>query len=279
MADSPGAAATLIEVAPNVLVWRDPTPGRAHPNAGVVIDEDAATVIDALPGPSAAKILHDQLERLGQRVRRVVVTSSHVEHVGGSSVFTMAGFYGSAVASENLDLPPNVRGNQLRLPEYAPEYDDEFTTRPISHTVDQAAYLSATAIAVPTAGQQALNLVVQVPHVNIVFAGAMCSFGETPLCFDGDPAGWADNLEQLFTLGQIIVPGHGDVGGHDEVRALQGYLRACVAAGGDAGAIGPGPWDDWSGREWDVVNVERAAMLAAGDFAPPPSMLRALGLG
>ena len=53
------------------------------------------------------------------------------------------------------------------------------------------------------------------------------------------------------------------------MRDLQGYLRACVAAAGDPARIGPGPWDEWADREHDEVNVERAALLAAGDDAVP----------
>jgi hypothetical protein len=63
------------------------------------------------------------------------------------------------------------------------------------------------------------------------------------------------------------------------VRALQAYLRACVvAARGGGGPIGPGPWEDWRDREHDLVNIERAALLADGEDAVPPSMLRLAGL-
>src|SRR5262249_20659038 len=114
---------------------------------------------------------------------------------------------------------------------------------------------------------------------DVCFAGGLCSFGVTPLAFQGDPAAWADVLDVVVELADVIVPGHGKVGGADEVRALQGYLRACVDARGDVGAIPPGPWDGWTEREQDVINVERAAMLARGDQSMPPSMLKAIGLG
>ncbi|HET6954377.1 MAG TPA: hypothetical protein VFI47_28690, partial [Acidimicrobiales bacterium] len=112
----------------------------------------------------------------------------------------------------------------------------------------------------------------------IMFAGARCSFGAAPLCWQGDPARWADELDRLVELAPIIVPGHGPIGGEEEVRDLQAYLRACVAAAGDPGRIGPGPWDAWVDRDHDAVNVERAAMLAAGDDAVPTAMLRLAGL-
>ncbi len=72
----------------------------------------------------------------------------------------------------------------------------------------------------------------------------------------------------------MIVPGHGPVGGASEVRDLQAYLRHCVE-----GTIPPGPWDQWSERaERDPINIEKAAMLRAGDDGMPPSMLTAIGL-
>ena len=251
---------------------------RGHPNAGVVIEADAITVVDALACPSQAAELLAAVADTGLGVRRLVVTSSHVEYVGGTSQFTMAGIYGSQQASDQLDLPPNREGYQRLLPELAAEYV-ELETKRVSHVVSEPAWLSTATVAVPTGGQLRENLVVQVPEANVVFAGALCCFGVTPLAFDGDPAAWADALGPLLDLGQTIVPGHGPVGTADDVIALQAYLWACVEADGDPSRIPTGPWDEWEGRHWDAVNVERAAMLAAGDDSPPPSMLSALGLG
>ena len=76
-------------------------------------------------------------------------------------------------------------------------------------------------------------------------------------------------------LASTIVPGHGPVGGAEEVRELQAYLRHCVA-----GAIPPGPWDTWPEREpRDAINIQRAQLLAAGRDEMPPAMLTALGFG
>ena len=63
-----------------------------------------------------------------------------------------------------------------------------------------------------------------------------------------------------------------------EVRALQQYLRACVAAAGDPTAVPDGAWTDWADRRFHASNVERAAMLAAGDPSPPPSVLTLMGM-
>jgi hypothetical protein len=82
-------------------------------------------------------------------------------------------------------------------------------------------------------------------------------------------------LTTLPELASIIVPGHGPVGGVDEVLELQAYLRACVA-----GTIPPGPWDRWAERDpRDAINIQRAQLLAAGRDEMPPAMLSALGYG
>ncbi len=214
----------------------------------------------------------------GTPIRRVVLTSSHIEYVGGTEQFWAAAFYGRSQTSEHLDQPVDPAVLRRLLPDHAAEYTDEFTTRPVTHTVDEAAWLTPAIHLVPLGGEMVENLVVQAPGAGVVFAGALASFGVTPQVFDGDPAAWADSLDELVGLGDTIVPGHGLPGGEPELRVLQDYLRACVDADGDPAAIPPGPWDDWTDRDNDEINCERAAMLARGEFGPPPSMLRRLGL-
>jgi len=87
-----------------------------------------------------------------------------------------------------------------------------------------------------------------------------------------------DSLDVILGYGSVFVPGHGPIGGEQQVRDLQTYLAACIDAGGDVARLGSGPWDTWRARHFDPINVERAALLAAGDPSPPPSMLRLLGL-
>ena len=267
----------LTQVAQGVLAWLAETPGPGHPNAGAVIDADGITLVDTLVVPSQAAQLAAELEALGHPVRRVVLTSSHIEHTGGTVQFRLAAMFGTPQISVRLDQPPNAPAYQRLFPEHAAELAEP-VTRPVSHVVRQPAYLSQAVVAVPATGQITENLVVQVPGCGVVFGGAMCSFDSRPLAFDGDPLRWADELDSIVELGGVIVPGHGPVGGVEQIREQQAYLRACAACDGDVAAMPSGPWDAWPGREYDEINVERAALLAQGDDRPPPSMLRLLGL-
>jgi cyclase len=144
----------------------------------------------------------------------------------------------------------------------------------VTHEVVDAAALGRIEL-LPVTGHTAGDLMVLVDDSEVLFAGDVCFFGVTPLAFQGDPAVWAEVLSVVVDLAPRIVPGHGPIGGEAEVLAQKAYLEACVA-----GKVPPGPWDSWIERERDEVNIERAAMLAAGEPADsmPPSMLRAIGL-
>ena len=270
----------LVNLAPGVYAWLQEPSGHGVPNAGLVLEADGATVIDSLCVPSQYEPFAAAAEEFGFPLRRLVLTGDHIEFAGGTSRFKLAAIYGSESASAHLDQPPNPAVYRALYPAVADEFADDLVTRPVSHVVADATRLTPALTVMPCLGQSARNLVVHAPDAGVLFAGALCSFGVTPLAYDGDPAAWAATLDELGSLAPIVVPGHGPLGGEEEVAAQAAYLRACVAAEGDPAGVPPGPWDGWPGRHWDEVNVERAALLAAGGDPrePPPSMLRAAGL-
>lgn len=268
----------LDPLATGVFGWFQWPPGRGRANAGVIVDADGITLVDTLMTPDQWEPFAAAVEESGLPVRRTVLTSSGVEFSGGTGRFKLSAIYGSPQTSIHLDQPPNIESWRALYPDHAKEFDD-VVTRPVSHVVASDVQLTDAVAVVTTAGQMAENLVAVLPGAQILFAGAMCSFGVTPLCWQGDPSRWADELDRLAEMAPIIVPGHGQIGGVEELRAQQDYLRACVEARGDVTALRPGPWDEWTEREHDDVNIERAAMLAAGDDGIPPSMLRLAGLG
>jgi len=273
-------AGSLEPIAPGVWVWQGTDgAGGPGPNAGVVVEDDGITLVDTLSAPSAARALNNELQRrFGVPIRRVVYTSSHVDSVGGSAVFWMAARYGRPQTSALLEQPVPLDAYRRLVPGYAHDYDAGFATRPVSHVVDAAAWLTPLVCAVPVQGHQEQNLVVLVPSAGVLMAGSMASFGVTPNAYDGNPETWADALGELGEQAPVVVPGTGRVGSGGDVTALQAYLYAVADAEGDAGRIPDGPWDDWTARELDEVNVERAARLTHGDDGVPVAMLRRLGL-
>lgn len=270
------ASPALTALVPGVYAWLEDRPAIGHPNAGVVVDDDGLTVIDTLMVPSQSERVAAAVSQLGRPVPRVVLTSGHIEFAGGTSRFPLAAVYGSALTSAQLDQPPNVDAYKAFMPDFAEEFDG-LETRPVSHVVDDAVMVTPAVEVIPAQGHTPGNLLVRVPAAGILFAGGMCSFGVTPLAFQGDPLAWAQALTSVAQLADTIVPGHGPVGGPAQVQELQAYLLACVDADGDPTAIPAGPWDSWADRELDAINVERAYLLSRGEDRIPPSMLRAIG--
>lgn len=268
----------LVPLAAGVYAWLAENPDHSHANSGVVIAEDGLTVIDPGVCTSTADLLAGALAQLSALpVKRVLVSGSHIDVVGGSSSFPLAAIYGSPQTSDHLDQDPNPAVWQRLHPEFASELE-ELRTRPVSHMVADAAHLCPASIAVPLAGPQFENLAVQVPSANVVFTGLLASFGMVPLGFEADFEAWIASIDQLSGFGEIFVPSHGPVGGVEELTDLRNYLEACIAADGLVGAMASGPWNDWSHQQFTAINVERAHLLSKGDPSPPSTMLQLLGL-
>ncbi|MEM7272087.1 MAG: hypothetical protein AAF547_03315 [Actinomycetota bacterium] len=271
----------LVELAQGVFAFIDPSPRFGRSNVGLVIDADGLTLFDTTATPDQGERVRQEVLELTAAlelpIKRVVLSSSRIPFSGGGNPFWASAFFGTDVTSEQLDAPPNPEAFRRLLPEFAAAYDDEFTTRPITHTISGDAWLTGATHAVPIPGESAGNLALRVESANAVFAGALASFGVTPLAYDADLAAWIDGLERLATLGATIIPGHGMPGGAADVADLIGYLQACIAADGDLGRLAAGPWDRWTDRRFDAVNVERAAAMNRGIDEIPQAMFALLG--
>ena len=99
-----------------------------------VVDTDGVTVVDALATPQQYEPFAAAAESLGLPIRRLVLTSSAVEHAGGSGRFKLAAVYGSQQASVHLDQEPNRATWDALYPDLAGSFDD-VVTRPVSHIV------------------------------------------------------------------------------------------------------------------------------------------------
>lgn len=271
----------LVQLGQGVYAFTHPDPRFGNSNVGLVIDEDGLTLIDTTATPAQAEVTAHAIDRLagqlGLPIKRVVITSSRVAFTGGSGIFWSAAFYGTEVTSTQLDAPANPPAFRTLLPHLASAYPDDFATRPVTHTVTERAQLSGAVVLDPLTGESAGNLVAFVESANVVFAGAFASFGVTPLGHDAYPTEWIAGLRGMAAAGVTVVPGHGPVGGSADVDDLIGYLEACRSTPTDQ-PLPNGPWDRWTDRRFDPVNIDRMRLLAQGRDEPPASMFALLGL-
>ena len=215
-------------------------------------------------------------------MRRTILTHAHIDHVGGTKAFPNAAVYGSPVTSDALDQPMPIDAYKQFMPAFDEEFDDlaELGTRPVTHLVDGAAQLTPRIEVLPASGHTAGDLLVLVADTDVCFAGDLCFFGVTPLAFQGDPAAWADVLDVVVELADVIVPGHGPVGGERRgarpaglpARVRRGRRRRRARSRPDHGTRG------------STATATRSTSSAprcspSGDDVLPPSMLKAIGLG
>jgi glyoxylase-like metal-dependent hydrolase (beta-lactamase superfamily II) len=270
-----------VQLGQGVYAFVSPRLGFGFSNIGLVIDHDGLTVVDTSATPAQAAVTAQAIIQLTADldlpVKRVILTSSRVPFSGGGQRFWSAAFYGTEATSEQLDAPANPLAFRRLLPQFATTYSDEFTTRPITHTVSEPVQLTPAIMAIPLVGESAGNLAIYVESANVIFAGALASFRVTPLAFDGYPRNWIESLGQIASLGATVVPGHGPPGGSVDLTEMAAYLEACHQADATAG-LSPGPWNDWSDRRFDAINIERARTLNQGVDQIPQAMLTLLGM-
>ena len=263
-------------------------------NAGFVAAGDGALVVDTMMFPEMAAGLDAELRRRSLRAEMVVNTHHHIDHIGGNAVFAEAPL---------MALPETVRtveqtGHPVAIYDgFMSAFRGRFADLevvppralgPASDAPAGAQFHGFTPAHTPG------DLAVWVPESRVLFAGDLCFFGVTPLALQGLISGWVSALDRLLDLApDVVVPGHGPLGGPDDVRLVRDYLAAVLDAGRRAVAEGvelddavaafdAGPVAGWAEAERVLVNLERAMQEARGEISAddvstlPPSFARLL---
>jgi glyoxylase-like metal-dependent hydrolase (beta-lactamase superfamily II) len=269
----------LKEIAPGVHVITDHRVPLV-PNIGIILGTDAALVVDTGMGPANGQKVLDCAKRLaGDRPLILTLTHFHPEHGFGAQVFKGAAriHYNRTQRDE---LAAKGEGYLGMFKTFGPgvaaalegtklvEPDDVYEGA--SATIDlggRTVELRTWGLA-HTAGDQ----VVWLPQERILFTGDLAEERIFPIFpwfppndADIDGARWAQVLGELIAWNPaIVVPGHGDLGGAEILKAVRDYmvdLGRRVAAerktGKDADTIvaslGPkvrAEHPDWAAPEW-----------------------------
>jgi cyclase len=242
-------AFALKQIGPNA--WAAVGRPQGQANAGFVIGDDGVAIVDTPPGVDstgkldagpAQQLLAEIRKRTQLPIKFAVNTHYHVDHVGGNRVYSDAG---AVIAAQH-----NVRGwihtENLKFfgKDITPEQKAfiETATAPML-VYDDAAdiYLGSRGIELRSfPGHTGGDTVVIIPGSKIVFTGDLLWVKTLPNMVDASSKSWIDTLDTLaqrfpdFTF----IPGHGDVGSAEDVRAFREYLAALRKLVGEAQAQG-----------------------------------------
>lgn len=221
----------------------------AGSNAGFVIGDDGVVVVDTFQKAEAAAELLSEIRKLTPLpVRFVVDTHYHLDHVAGNGVFRDAG---AAIAAQRnvraWERSENLKWWGGEVPDAARTLVESLTLPDLTYEEAIDLWLGRRHLEVRSLpGHTGSDSIVVVPEADVVFAGDLFWNRTLPNTTDADTAAWVATVDRLVAEHPqaTFLPGHGEPGTLDDVRAFGGYLRAlrsdvaeAIAAGANGQAL------------------------------------------
>ena len=210
-------------------------------------------VFDTFYTPAAARELVAEVERLGLPPASVVVNSHwHGDHVRGNQVFEGAAIVATRPTGELIAGPGQERlaglQQELETSDDAPaelvaavaEIEQRLPDEPF----DERRSLGPAELLTYGGGHTESDAFLHLADRGVLFAADLVLVRSHGWIGDGDPDAWPHIVDRIGELDfDVLVPGHGDVGGRDDLDAFRSYLDDLLAAAPDAPL--PERYRDW----------------------------------
>jgi glyoxylase-like metal-dependent hydrolase (beta-lactamase superfamily II) len=193
----------------------------AQVNAGAVISQDWAVVIDTLALPEETLAIRDFIEQeLSMPIRYVINTHSHADHAWGNFFFPGATVIGHSLCREFLDTIGRKSLNEVRI--------DNPSFRNLKIVLPQVTFnegelnlrigkKNLRMFSLP--GHSTDNIAVLIEEDRILFAGD--AIMTLPYIVDGDMEVLIESMKTVSKMGlENIVAGHGDIVLRGEVESF-----------------------------------------------------------
>lgn len=236
-------------------------------NAGVIWSGDDVVCIDACATEARTRQLLAAIEQLtGGGPSVLVNTHHHADHTNGNGLLGAPAIISqtrcraelavaAAIPPPGLFDPVDWGEIDPRLPNVC--FDDRLDLHPGEQLV-QLRHLG-------TPAHTTNDIIAWMPEQRALFAGDLAFNGGTPFALFGSVAGWLETIPELEALEpEIVVPGHGPVGGPEVLRATADYLAFVAAA-----AV--------SARDRGLSAIDAARELDLGPFAALTDTERIVG--
>jgi cyclase len=268
----------LKELAPNVYAYVQAGGRGIDPagvsNAGMIAGPDYLLAIDALEGPLPARsFISLSKKATGKDFGRLINTHHHGDHVAGNQFFPHAEILSHPYCrSECLKAAPSIPKMWTPTPGVSETTEDRFLVSPtVTFKDDLTYFIGGTEVQFKFAGPSHTwgDMMAYLPQYKILFAGDVAFFWVVPYANNSYISKWLETCDKIQGMDvDMIVPGHGPIGGKKELAEMANYFRVLgvetrkrydkkMTPGAAAVEIRLGKYDNWLGPERLIMDVVR----------------------
>jgi cyclase len=250
----------LKQLAPNVYAYQQEG-GTGHLNAGIsnaglFVGEDSLLVFDSLGYPT-----------------HLINSHHHGDHVAGNQFFLPAQISSHPYCRQ--EVLKAIPGTPASWPKAEGLADGTEMRKLVPPTVtfeDNLVYnIGGNTVEYRFVGPAHTwgDLVAYLPQHKILFAADLAFFHLIPYCHNAYISKWMEAIDKVMKMDvDVIVPGHGPVGGKKDLAESADYFRFMktevkkrydgkMSPGAAAADIKMGKYDNWMGPERIVMNTVR----------------------
>ncbi len=295
--------AGLHDLGDGVHAWLQPNGSLGESNAGLLVGAGQSLLVDTLWDLRLTRNMLDAMAPLCADAPIATLVNTHADgdHCWGNQLLPRAEIVATRACAQDMPEEDPAQLERLRslgrlVPPIGP-------LRPLRAFLDQMRSYDFAGIelTLPTrtfTGELELDiggrrvhlievgpahtpgdLIVHVPDAGVVFAADMMFIGVTPIMWVGPVERWLaalDRIEQLEP--RVVVPGHGPLGGLEDVGRMRDYwelvtamTRAGAAPQDILAASAFAPFLEWENTERLAVNmaiIERSDAGGSGRVSP-----------
>jgi cyclase len=280
----------LRELAPDVYAYvQRGGPGLSSAgisNAGLIAGEDHLMAIDGLGAPLQTKafIAASSEATGGKTFRRLINTHHHADHVAGNQYFLPAEILSHPYCRQEVLKTVATTPHMWEKREGWADGTEERKVVPPGTTFEDKLtyYYGDTVVEFRFVGPAHTwgDVVAYLPQHKILFAGDVGFFYVAPYAHNASVPGWLATVDKILAMDvETILPGHGPIGGKQELAEMAEYFKllqrearkrfdAGMSPGRAAADIRLGRFDNWLGPERIVMNTVRLYNEFKGTATP-----------
>lgn len=278
------------QLAPNVYAYQQEG-GTGHINAGIsnaglFVGENSMVAFDGLGYPVQTKAFIAASKKVsgGKPFSELIDSHHHGDHVAGNQFFVPTPILSHPYCrDEVVKAAPNTPKSWPKFEGQADGTEERKLVPPnVTFEDNLVYYIGGNKVEFRFVGPAHTwgDLVAYVPEHKILFGADLAFFHLVPYCHNAYISKWMEAMEKVMKMDvDVIVPGHGPVGGKKDLNESLEYFRflkaevkkrydAKMSPGAAAADLKMGRYDNWMGPERTVMNTVRLYDEFKGSLTP-----------